>query len=321
MSTPISSGSAASTPQAPVLPPRKRGRGRLTLVIAVVVVVIAVVASIWARSGSSRAGDAQTVRIGVVDASQPYWKTFTTLAQQRLGVTVKLVNFTDYSQPNPALSQGQLDLNEFQHIQYLADYNVTSGDTLEPIGSTAVYPLPLYSLKYHKPSEIPQGGQVAIPNDAINEARGLLVLQSAGLIALKDGGSAFSTATDIVSAKVKVTPLDASQTATALKNGSVVAAIVNNDFATPADLTRSDVVYQDDPSSTSAAPYVNIFVARAADKDNPTYLKLVALYHDPEVEQQVKQANGDAAILRNVPAGDLQTLLATVQRQAKDAGK
>lgn len=321
MSTPISSGSAASTPQAPVLPPRKRGRGRLTLVIAVVVVVIAVVASIWARSGSSRAGDAQTVRIGVVDASQPYWKTFTTLAQQRLGVTVKLVNFTDYSQPNPALSQGQLDLNEFQHIQYLADYNVTSGDTLEPIGSTAVYPLPLYSLKYHKPSEIPQGGQVAIPNDAINEARGLLVLQSAGLITLKDGGSAFSTATDIVSAKVKVTPLDASQTATALKNGSVVAAIVNNDFATPAHLTRSDVVYQDDPSSTSAAPYVNIFVARAADKDNPTYLKLVALYHDPEVEQQVKQANGDAAILRNVPAGDLQTLLATVQRQAKDAGK
>lgn len=327
MSTPTPNAPTPQDPQdsasAPTLPPKRRGRGPLVAaIVGVVVIVLAVVAVIWVKASNKTSPAAsQTVRIGVVDASQPYWKTYTNLAQQRLGITVKLVNFTDYSQPNPALSQGELELNQFQHIQYLANYNVTSGDDLQPIGSTAVYPLPLYSLKYHAVSELPADGAVAIPNDAINEARGLLVLQSAGLIELKDGGSAFSTTKDITSAKVKVTPLNASQTATVLKNGSAVAAVVNNDYATPAGLKTSDVLYKDDPSSSSAAPYVNIFVARAADKDNATYLKLVDLYHDPEVEAQVKEDNGGTAVLRNVSATDLQTLLATVEKQAKEAGK
>jgi len=303
----------------PQLPSRGPGRRRVVWIAstALALVIALVVGLVVSQSGGS--GGSKTISIGVTDASQPYWKTFTDLARKQLGVNVKLVNFSDYSQPNPALKQGQLDLNEFQHIQYLANYNVTAHDDLQPIGATAVYPLPLYSLKYSKPSALPNGVKVAIPNDAINEARGLLVLQAAGLLTLKDGGSAFSTTADIVTHKVGVTTLDASQTADALLNGSVAAAIVNNNYATSAKLSSSQAIFQDDPASPGAAPYVNIFVARKADVNNPLYLKLVALYHDPSVEKGVQQANGGTAVFRDVPAAALQSELATVEQQAKAA--
>lgn len=310
-----------STSSAPQLPQRaKRGPGLLIGIIAAVVViaVIVVIAVVSNRSnGASAVG--KTVSIGVADKAEPYWKTYQELAKKKLGVTVKLVNFTDYSLPNPALSQGQTDLNEFQHIQYLANYNVTNGDDLEPIGATAVYPLPLYSTKYSSASKIPEGAKVAIPNDAVNEARGLLILQSAGLLKLKDGGNAFSTSNDIVSHSVEVTPIDASQTAGALKAGSVAAAIVNQNYATTGGLSKSDAIFKDDPSSKSAAPYVNVFVAQKKDADNALYLKLAKLYHTASVEKGVQEANAGTAVFRSTSAADLQKELATVERDAKAA--
>ncbi|QMU77326.1 metal ABC transporter substrate-binding protein [Streptacidiphilus sp. PB12-B1b] len=316
----LSNGTPEPSADEPQLPSRGPGRSRVAWIAstALALVVALVVGLVLANSGSS-GGGSKTVSIGVTDASQPYWKTYTELAKKQLGITVKIVNFSDYSQPNPALKQGQLDLNEFQHIQYLANYNATAHDDLQPIGATAVYPLPLYSLKYAKPAALPDAAKVAIPNDAINEARGLLVLQAAGLLTLKDGGTAFSTTADIETHKVAVTTLDASQTATALLNGSVAAAIVNNNYATSAKLSSSQAIFQDDPASPSAAPYVNIFVARKADADNPTYLKLAALYHDPSIEKGVQAANGGTAVFRDVPAAQLQSELATVEQQAKAA--
>ncbi|MER7003236.1 MetQ/NlpA family ABC transporter substrate-binding protein [Dactylosporangium sp. NPDC000555] len=303
----------------PQLPARRRRLWPWVGAAAAVVVVAAIAVVATTRGGGS--GDSQTVRIGVADASEPYWKTYADLAKQRLNVTVTFVNFSDYSQPNPALKEKQLELNQFQHIQYLANYNVIARDDLQPIGATAVYPLPLYSLNHKSPSALPEGAKVAIPNDAINEARGLLVLQSAGLVTLKNGGTAFSSTSDILTKKVDVVTLDASQTAGALKSGSVAAAIVNNNYATSAGLPRSAAVFQDDPASPSAAPYVNLFVARAADKDNPTYLKLAELYHDATVEEGVQKSNGGVAVFRQVPPADLQSLLKTVQGQAAAAGK
>ncbi|GGL67787.1 ABC transporter substrate-binding protein [Curtobacterium citreum] len=310
---------------APVLPEKPRSKRPIGWIIAAAVVVVAIVVAVIVgavRSGgsdSTAAGGAQkTVTIGVADKSLGYWSTYTKLAKDELGVTVKLTNFSDYSLPNPALKDGQLDINQFQHIQYLADYNVTSDDDLQPIGSTAVYPLPLYATDYTKTSELPKDAKVAIPNDSINQARALLILQSAKLLELKDGGSAFSTTTDITSSKVDVQPLDASQTANALQQGSVAAAVVNNNFATAAKLPTSDIIFQDDPASASAAPYVNVFAVRDADKDNKTYLDLAKLFQDSAVQKAFKQDLPEA-VARDESATKLQDELAKVEQDAKAA--
>lgn len=262
--------------------------------------------------GSTGGGESDVVRIGVVGAGDPYWETYKEAAAEE-GIQVELVDFSEYTQPNPALSAGELDLNQFQHIIYLATYNVNSDDDLEPIGATAIYPLGLYSTQYDDVADIPEGSTVAVPNDESNQARGLLVLQSAGLVELKDGGSTLSTVADVLpDSKVKVEALDAAFTATSLPD--VAAAIINNDFIADAGLEPADAIATDDPSDPNALPYINIFAAKAEDADNPTYQKLVELYQNTQsVLDGVQEASGGTAVFVKTPVADLKTSLADVE--------
>lgn len=292
---------------------------RFTPVLATSLAAIAALALSACGAGgdaTTAAGTAEDpVRIGVVNSGDDYWDTFTSLAEEE-GITVELVNFSDYQLPNQGLTDGDLDLNQFQHLQFLAGYNTASGQDLTPIGATAVYPLGLYSQKHDSVETIPDGGEVAIPNDDTNQARALLVLQEAGLVALRDGGSAFSTPADILEdeSRVTVTPVDAAQTALALQD--VDASIINNDFVGDADLTAEDAIYSDDPDASAAEPYINVWVARADDADNEVLQQLVEIYHSPEVEEGVLEASGGTGVIKENPADELQEILAGIEADA-----
>ncbi|OLF19287.1 MetQ/NlpA family ABC transporter substrate-binding protein [Actinophytocola xanthii] len=289
--------------------PKKRV-GLFAVIAAVVVVVVAGVVFAVTRGGD----DVETVRIGVVGASDPYWETYKQAAADE-GITVEIVDFTDYAQPNPALAEGELDLNQFQHLVYLADYNVSNNQNLTPIGATATYPLGLYSKKFDATESIPAGETVAVPNDASNQARGLLVLQSAGLVKLKSGGTIFSDLADVdeSASKVKVTALDAELTATSLDD--LAAAIINNDFVERAGLSFDDAIAKDDPADPKALPYVNVFASREKDKDNPTYLKLVEIFQNTQsVLDGLQDVSGGTAVFAKTPAEDLRASLADVEK-------
>ena len=174
--------SSSTGPDLVEAPSRRRWPFVLASLVALAVVAGVVVAATGGDDDSPTAGE--TVRIGVVGASDPYWATYEQAAEDE-GIDVEVVDFADYNQPNPAVSEGELDLNQFQHIVFLADYNIASGDDLQPIGATAIYPLGLHSKQYDAVEEIPDGATVAVPNDASNQARALVLLQSAGLIELK----------------------------------------------------------------------------------------------------------------------------------------
>ena len=263
------------------------------------------------------AGGEDVVKIGVVDESEPYWGVFKEAAADA-GITVDLVNFATYEQPNPALTAGEIDLNQFQTIVYLANYNVASSQDLSAIGATAIYPLGLYSTQYTSVDEIQKGDTVAVPNDQSNMARALVVLQSAGLIKLTDGGTISSSLDDIDTAasRVKVTALDASLTTTSLPD--VAAAIVNNEFVGKAGLSFSDAIAQDDPADPKSVPYANVFAARAEDKDNATYQKLVEIYQTTKaVQDGVREASGDTAVLLTTPVSELEASRVTVEADTK----
>ncbi|AUG28961.1 methionine ABC transporter substrate-binding protein [Microbacterium hominis] len=272
------------------------------------VLLLSACASGAASPSDSAGASSDPVRIGVVGAGDPYWETYKEAAAAE-GINVEIVNFDSYDQPNPALSAGELDLNQFQHIIYLATYNVKAGDDLVPIGATAIYPLGLYSTKYASVADIPAGETIAVPNDESNQARALLVLQSAGLITLKDGGSIFSAVADIEpGSKVKVEAVAADFTASSLPD--FAGAVVNNDFVAKSGLTKDQLLAQDDPADSSAFPYINIFAAKAADADNPTYAKLVELYQNTAaVQEGVLEASGGTAVLLKTPVADLVTSL------------
>lgn len=274
-----------------------------------------------AACAAPAAGDGgdDVVKIGVVGKSDPQWAAFEEAAADE-GITIELVDFADYAQPNPATTEGELDLNQFQHIVYLADYNVSAGEDLAPIGATAIYPLGLYSTKYDSVEDIPEGETVAVPNDASNQARALLVLQSAGLVELQSGGTIFSDLADIdeAASKVKVTALEASLTPTSLPD--VAAAVINNDFVADAGLSFEDAIAQDDPTDPNALPYVNVFAARAEDADDETYLKLVEIFQtDPEVQAGLIEASGGTAVPVATPVKDLEDSLAKVEADTTSA--
>jgi len=292
-------------------------RTRFTSVLAALAAVplvasLAACASNGAAAGAEGGSD-DVVKIGVVGAGDPQWDAFEKAAADE-GITIDVVDFSDYTQPNPATTEGELDLNQFQHIVFLADYNVSAGQDLAPIGATAIYPLGLYSTKYESVDDIKQGETVAVPNDPSNQARALLVLQSAGLIELKSGGTIFSDLADIDegASKVKVTALEASLTPTSLPD--VAAAVINNDYVADAGLSFDDAIAQDDPTDPNALPYVNIFATRAEDKDNATYRKLVEIFQtDPDVQAGLIEASGGTAVPVTTPVSELEDSLAKVQ--------
>ncbi|UCR88931.1 MetQ/NlpA family ABC transporter substrate-binding protein [Mycetocola spongiae] len=264
-------------------------------------------------------GTDKPIKIGVVNESEAYWKDYVEAAKKE-GINVEIVGFAEYPLPNPALQAGDIDLNQFQHIIYLAQHDAATGDDLVPVGSTAIFPLSLYSNKYKTPEEIPADSKIAIPNDESNQARALLVLQSAGLVKLKDGGSTISTPEDVLpESKVEVTAVDGALAPTLLDDPAVAGAVINNDWATKAGIDIQSAIAKDSAEDPKSQAYVNIFAARGADKDNPTFKKLVEIYqNDQKVLDGVQKTNNNTAVFAKIPAADLQKTLEDQIKLIKD---
>lgn len=292
---------------------------KLLAALAVLPLVALLAGCAGSKGGPATGTDGDAIKIGVVGASDPYWAVYTKAAAAE-GIAVKIVDFAKYEQVNPALAAGEVDLNQFQHIVYLAEYNEASGEKLAPIGATAIYPLGLYSTEYSSIGDIVKGDTVAVPNDDSNQARALVILQSNGLIKLTDGGTIFSSLADIDkdASKVKVKALEASLTASSLPD--VAAAIINNDFAEKAGFKFKDAIASDNATDPTALPYINVFAARDEDKANKTLQKLVDIYQKTRaVQDGVLAVSGNTAEMVTTPASDLATSLATVQADIRAA--
>lgn len=110
------------------------------------------------------------------------------MALEELGYTLEQSTFSDAVQPNTALAEGNIDINFYQHLEYLEAYNESNGTDLvivEPYAYFAKFVM--YSDKYESVDEIPEGATVAISNDPSNQDRGLKFLEELGLITLVEG--------------------------------------------------------------------------------------------------------------------------------------
>lgn len=248
------------------------------------------------ESASESPADDGVVTIGVVGENSTH-EALQQVAEEN-GVTVEYVSFSDYNQPNPALSSGEIDMNWFQHPAFLADYNNNADDTITPVGSTSIYPLGLYSDEYTSLDQFQKGDTVAVPNDSINLSRGLLVLEEAGLVEFTSDTTA-PTEFDIDEEKstVSVTPVSAEQTV--LSMDSVQGSIVNNDFLADAGLEADDALFQDGADSEGARAYVNLFASQEQWADDEVLQQVAGFYHDPAVlEAEANETDGTAVPLQ-----------------------
>lgn len=270
-------------------------------------------------TGEASVSDESKIVLAADDGVEAHW----TILKEKLadeGIELEVRTLTDGVQLNQAVQDGEADINLFQHLIFLSDFNVNSGGTLVPVGATAVYPLALYSEKYTDVADIPEGTVVAIPNNPTNLARALLNLQRAGLLELKDGGDAFSSEADIVDSKIEILAVDSNQTVTALKDGSAEAAVVNNTQAQKGGLGDDVIIFKEDLDNPELAPYINAFVVKDENKDDPRWATLIEAYHSTEVEAAVAELNQDNLQFKgDWTAEDLQAELTTLEDQLRES--
>ncbi len=228
-------------------------------------------------SSSNQSG--KTIKVGICGANDPELERVAKIVKKE-GINIKIVEFSDYSQPNTALAQGEIDMNDFQTYTFQSDWNKKHKTNIVSIGETVIAPMSLFSKKITSLSQLKKSDKVAIPNDVTNEGRALQLLESAGLIKLD--GSKIPNLHDITENKVgiKLSSLDAGQTAKSLDD--VTAACVNSGVASDAKLNPKNAVYREKITAKSK-PYVNILSTNAKDKDNPAFKKIVKAYHTKEV--------------------------------------
>ena len=233
-------------------------------------------------------------------------------------------SFTDYATPNQSLAEGSTDTNKFQHLKFLAEYNVGNGTNLVPVASTQVYPMPLF-WKGHDSIDGIEGQDIAIPNDATNQGRAINLLAANGLLVLKEEGKLTPDPADIdeAASKVSITPVDASQTPSAFGEGK--PAIITNSFFKRAGINPADAVLYDDPENPNADPkilfdpYVNVWAVQEKDKDNEKVKKLAELYLSDEVKAAVQDTTGGTTIFVDKPQAELQEILERLEKEASSS--
>ncbi|MDF7668239.1 MetQ/NlpA family ABC transporter substrate-binding protein [Lactobacillus sp. ESL0703] len=279
---------------------KKRKNIIIWLIIAVVIIIAA-----WFGFGpglNKPKSQNHVVTVGVVSinkSDQDIWDHTAALAKKKYGVSIKLKNFTDYNQPNKALKNGDIDLNSFQHYAFLKEWNKANHGDIVAIGRTQISPIRIYSKKYHKLSQLPDGATIAVPNDATNESRSLIVLKNAGLIKLRKN-KALLTVADIVKNPHNLKIKEVSDDQCGRVVNSVDAAIVNNTFAIPAGLGEKQTIFVE-PLNKDSEKWVNIICARKDQKDNQDYQAVVKAYQTVETKKLFKKYFGKMEL----PAWDI----------------
>lgn len=229
------------------------------------------------------------IKLGVVGENNEQWDpVIEKLAKDN--IKLELVKFADYSLPNRALNDGEIDLNAFQHYAYLNKDVESNGYKIEAIGETLVAPLGVFSNKIKDLSELKDGDTIAIPNDATNGGRALKVLEAAGVIKVDPAAGYTPTLNDITEnpKNIKFEEVEAANTASLLPD--VAAALINGGHAIDNGLNpKTDSIYLEKVEGGSENPYINVIVARTEDKDNENYKKVVEYFRTPEVAQKIEE--------------------------------
>ena len=245
------------------------------------------------KDGASKDG-VKTYVVGVAsDQQKEIWeKVSDSLKADKIKIDVKL--FSGYTEENPALADGSLDLNSFQHVAYLNNYNKENKKDLTYIGYTLISPFGLYSEKLKDPKDLKDGDTVAIPNDPTNGGRALQALEALDIIKLKKDAPDSPEVKDIESykTKIEIKPIQADQLVATLPD--VTAAFINTNYVTDQLHTtpKKSAIYIDtDHLDKVSDLYKNIIAVRKEDKDKEDFKKIVKAYQTPEIAKLIEKTN------------------------------
>lgn len=216
------------------------------------------------------------------------------LAEQ--GYTLDIKEFDDYIVPNDAVEEGELDANYFQHITYMNQFNADKGYHLVSVGSIHYEPFGLYAGKTASIEALADGAQIAIPNDATNGGRALLLLEQEGLITLKEGAGITATVTDIVDnpKNLEIMELEARLLPDSLKD--VDLAVINGNYAIDAGLKIADALAIESAEGEAATAYANVLTVKEGNENDEGIQALLAALESDEVKTFIEETYDGAVV-------------------------
>ncbi|VFR23344.1 Methionine ABC transporter substrate-binding protein [plant metagenome] len=217
------------------------------------------------------------------------------------GLEVKLIEFTDWTLPNEAVNNGDVDLNFFQHQAFLDNAIKERGYQLRMVGLGLLQNIGIYSNRIKRLEDVPEGARVSLANDPVNQGRGLLLLQKAGLITLR-GGKAVGASLDDVAEnpkQLRFFEIEGPQLIHSLQD--VDLAVVWPSYfvnAGKAEQASQALLY----SGIDDTFYAMGFVARTDRADAPKIARFVSLFQSsPKVREVIAARFGNDPKLYTLP--------------------
>ncbi len=231
-----------------------------------------------ATSGAAASGSTSDSTVITVGASpSPHAEILKAVEDEvkPAGYELKVVEYNDYVQPNVALSEGDLDANYFQHKPYLDNYNQENGTDLVSAAAIHFEPMGIYAGKSSDIKNVPDGAKIAVPSDATNEARALLLLQDQGVLKLKDGAGLEATKNDIAENphNVEFVEVEAASVPRTLQDADF--GVINGNYALSAGLDTSATLASEGADSEAAQTYANIVAVRKGEEETDKTKALV----------------------------------------------
>ena len=244
------------------------------------------------------AARAESLKVGVVPGAYADAVSVAAREAKAQGLDVTVIEFSDWNTPNVALDAGDIDVNFFQHRPFMENVEKQKGYRFAIVGLGILQNLGIYSLKHRSLDAVPVGGKVAIANDPVNQGRGLLLLQKAGLIRLKDGVGFLGTLDDIVEnpKKLRLTEVVGAQLARITGDVDLAQGYPHFIVAAGTFDPTSGLIY----SGIEDKLFAVSFVTKAARRDDPAIRKFVDLFQKSDaVKAQIHKsfANSDRLYL------------------------
>lgn len=213
------------------------------------------------------------------------------LAEQ--GIDLQIHEYNDYVIPNTAVEDGDEDANYFQHVPYLDNFNAENGTHIVSVAGVHVEPMGIYAGKTASLEELPDGASVAVPNDATNEGRALLLLEAQGLITLSEDAGLEATPNDIAEnpKNLTFTELEAAMLPNVLTEVDI--AVINSNYALDAGFNPvEDSLAIEDSESV----YVNILAVKEGNEENPAVLALIDALHSDTIRDFINETYAGAVV-------------------------
>lgn len=240
-------------------------------------------------------GETITIKVGASPAPHAEILEAAKSILAERGITLEILEFNDYIIPNTSLEEGELDANYFQHITYLEAFNEEHGTHLVNAGEIHYEPFGVYPGQVATLEEIPDGAKIAVPNDGTNEARALMLLETLGLITLKEGVGLAATKMDIAENPrgFDIVEMEAQLLPAALAD--VAVAVINGNYALGAGLDSASALAFED-ASASAATYVNVVAVKEGSENNEAIKTLVEVLKSDEIKEFMNLRFGNAVV-------------------------